>query len=430
MGLLLAVGCAPHDDGGDRQSVVPRVGTPGIVQRGRPAPVCVRSERLEAPLLRVAGRNPTPLRQAATWRIERRAAGAYDHDVAFDRDGNVLWAHDSARMRFVVSKVAPDGVPKWTRTLEPAELSPHIVAAAPDGSVFVAGTSFASEPSPAGPLLVQLGADGALRRTVATPRVGSSALVPLANRGLVIFGRSARETFSVGDEVFHNTWGRPGSSMDVLSVLEPDGSFSFAGAYVPGILGVAVVEDAIYLGGNFGTASVDYGGGDTRGPGVVAKLGLDGAVAWTRRFDTGLRAVVPAGPGDEAAIVAFGFDSDTTAVWIDAAGCDVDSAAFGDVALVAGAPDGGFVVAALSIAGGLRRIGAHTFATAPLEWHLASIAADRRLAWVHTIDCDNLKVAAAPDGRAAISCLRMLDEGDELDRRYELLVADATSGDR
>lgn len=59
--------------------------------------------------------------------------------------------------------------------------------------------------------------------------------------------------------------------MDVLSVLEPDGSFTLAGAYVPGILGIAVVDDAIYLGGNFGTASVDYGGGDVRGPGVLAK---------------------------------------------------------------------------------------------------------------------------------------------------------------
>lgn len=378
-------------------------------------------------MLVVAGREPTPLRRAATWRIEREAVGAYDHDVAFDRDGDVLWAHDSARMHFVVSKIGADGAPKWKRTLEPAELSPHIVTAAPDGSLFVAGTSFASEPSSMGPLLVQLDSDGSLRRSVPTPRVGSSALVPLPGGALVILGNSAREEFSVGDDVFHNAWGPAGSSMDVLSVLEPDGSFSFADAYVPGIHDVAVVDDAIYLAGNFGDASVDYGGGEVRGPGVLAKLGLDGAVQWTRRFDHGLRAVIGTGPGDDAAIVTFGFDSDTTAVWIDAAGCDVDSIALGDVGRVAGAPDGGFVVSSLSTAGGMRRLGTHAFATAPLERHVASITADRRLAWLHTTDCDDMKVAAAPNARAAISCLRVLDHDGVLDRRYELFVVDTAS---
>lgn len=366
---------------------------------------------------------PTRLTAAAAWSRSVDALGAYAHGVAFDAGGHVIWAHDTKNMHFAVERFDRDGQQQWQRILEPRQLEPQALHANPDGTIVVAGTSFADGPA-GGQRMVKLEPTQEERWHQQTPRVSVHALAGLPDGHTLMLGSSGRQEVTLGGHVLRNEWLPRGHSMDVVARLDDTGEYVWSTAYFPGALGLAVQGDAFYLAGNFGREAVDYGTslGPTEGPGVLARFELaSGHATWAVSLPSGLRTVLP--HGDD--VLAVGFGAGTPAAWFDASGCYRGSVSLGEgISRIVAGPDGSLVVYGMTPTWPeIVAIGAMEFEILPSHWFVARIDPELKLSWLHELRCDGLQAAAGPHGRAAISCYT--DEhriNGNLVRRYDLYV--------
>lgn len=371
----------------------------------------------------------TVLHEAAAWSTRVDVRGGYAHQVDFDGEGNVAWAHDAGSMRFELARLRPDGERTWTHRLDPAEHEPQTLTSTPSGATLIAGAAFAE---PFGHPVVAIGPDGAELWRQDTPRLSVDHLAPAPGGRTVAFGHSGREEVTLGEHTMANEW--PGvQGMDVLAVLNRDGEYAWSRHYLPGVLDVAVDADAIYLAGNYGDFEVDFGTGPVRGPGVLTRVdAASGEPRWSRRFETGLKAIVP--QGDDLLVIGFpGLTSSTSmggpqltgtpAAWLDARGCYRGSVSLGThIGRVDAGDDGSLVVWGLATTP--VQLGSQTFEVPPGHWFVARFDAQLKLTAFHTTSCDAVDAAAGPSGRTAVSCYRDVSTPTELVRRYELFVLD------
>ncbi len=424
----LLVACAPHDGGRGLEPATLEESTPFAVAPPVEEPVAGCSLRFpdDAGTASAGAVTVTPLREAADWVTRVDAIGGYDHSVAFDPEGAVFWAHDSRHMRFTLAKFEPAGEQRWLRKLEPETLSPRVMRTTSKGSVLVAGTAFNED----GPTLVHVGADGSTLWKTRTPRVSVRAIREVPD-GFALLGHSGRAEVTLGPDTLRNAWTDVASSMDVLSILSNDGEFVRSEAFIPGALAMERGTDGLYVAGNFGRVSADYGNGATAGPGVLAKFDLSGQLEWTRGFGAGLYGVANAGPD----VVTFGFasrgpasmggppSSGASAAWIDSEGCYRGSLSTGDgLARIVSAPDGSVLVYFLASRTDTWQLGHDAVSVPAGQWVVAKLSEDLQLQWAHSVECDGLHAAAGPRGETAVSCYRSLSDEKPLVRRYSLLV--------
>lgn len=368
------------------------------------------------------------LREVAAWSRVADARGGYAHRVDFDGEGKLTWGHDSGSMDFSVTRFDAEGELVWHHEREPKEHEPGVVTTTRSGVSLVAGTAFGSDYTQ---LVVALDASGEPMWSRPTPRLGVDRLAP-ATGGLTIFeGHSGRREVMLGEYMMVSDWGSV-QGMDVVGALDRGGEVVWTRNFLPGILDMAVREHDIFVVGNYGDFEVDFGTGPALGPGVVARLdAATGEHRWSRRFDTGLKAIVPQGedvlvvgfPGVTSSVSMGGPPLDASpAAWLDADGCYRGSVALGDIGHVDAGEDGSLV--AYGLLEGEYALGTHRFDRPVRGWVVARF--DARLSLTHVIeaDCENVSAAAGPDGRLAISCYRDLSSGAGLARRYELFLVE------
>jgi len=371
---------------------------------------------------------PADLRKLAKWTRVVDARGGYDHAVGMDDDSNVVWAHDTKSMVFALDSVAQDGTLLVHELLNPKQLEPQALHVDAIGDVTVGGTSFAPGAAGGG-TIVSLDSELDERWRVKTPRLWAHDFAVTRRGETIVRGSTARQEITLGPHTLRNEWLGVGHSMDILSSIDGEGRFQWSRAFFPGVLQMAHLHDSLYLAGNFGHAQVDYGGGPTQGPGVLARLEDDsGEHIWSVGFPTGLRAVVPT--GDEVLAVGFGQGfsmggpviEGTPAAWFDRDGCYRGSVDLGTgVSRFVATPDGSLLVYGMSLSGSSVRLGPREFAVGARQWFVARLAPSLEIQWAATIACDGLE-AAASDGRTAFSCFRDLSRGRRLLRQYTLLV--------
>ncbi len=403
----------------------------GVVEEPTVDDECSRHHEQDPVRIGRTDLRPTPLTDAVQWSSQVDARGGYAHRVDIDARGHVTWAHDRGSMQFIVERFDLDGRRTWSRRTKPAEHQPEALDAAAAGEVVLGGNALTTGPR-AGEAITAFDVDGRPRWRTRTPRLDIRRLAFMFDGRVGLFASSGRRKVTLGDHTMVNRLSA-GRLMDVLAVLDATGTPQWSRSFLPGVLDMRVHDELMVVASHVGASlPVDYGSGANEGPGVLAAFDVHtGQSRWAVEFNTGLWAVRSVG----ADLLAVGFDATTTfmggrtvsgtmAAWIGPSGCYRGSVVLGHgISRIATRDDGSFVVAGPAGSRTLVRQVGETMVEVPAEhWFVAEIDASLEPQGLHTVRCDDLRLAAGPRSRVAVSCFTDLSQGESLRRRYELMV--------
>ena len=284
-----------------------------------------------------------------TWEVPGGFIGHEARDVAVAPDGSVYVAGSTFvnGNGILLLKFASDGALLWQRSWGGNGFA-QSVAVAPDGAVYVTGSTRSGSFGDQDLFVTKLSSDG----TLAWSKSWGTAGATEEGQGVAVGSDGSVYVAGVAPRA-----GDPfaGQFDAVLLKLDAAGSLVWQQAFAGGDVtdargGVAVAPDgSVYVGGGFQGPS----GSSFVNEGLILKVAGDGRLVWARRWDGGFAEDIAAAP-DGRVVFAGGANEgvDAFLARLEPNGKTVDATVWGGLGLDAGrgvgvAPDGTLSLAAV-----------------------------------------------------------------------------------